>query len=194
MAEVISIQQDAGSTGVGFGEFANVRHRGNSFTAAHNNITGIMLQMNSTGSRDLRVDIYAADGSDAPTGSVLGGHTIPNASLSTAYTQYTFSSPVTGLSVSSKYIFVLSPYAAGVYADDYRDFVMSNANPYAGGVHKKYESGAWTTESGLDFKFRIYADDAASTSIKVVNGLAIASVKVVDALAIASVKTVNGLA
>jgi len=162
MAEVISIQQDTSTaTGAGFGEIAGNKHRGQSFTAIHNNITGVMLEMASTGSKDLRVDIYATS-SDLPTGSVLGGYTIPNASLSTAYTQYTFGTPVTGLSISTKYCFVLSPYSGGVYSDEYRDIKVSNANPYADGVHLKHE-GSFAAESGLDTKFRVYADDAAGT-------------------------------
>lgn len=44
---------------------------------------------------------------------------------------------------------------------------------------------------GLSFSVK---ESAASTSIKTVNGLAVASVKTVNGLAIASVKTINGLA
>lgn len=160
MAEVISIQQDASTGAAGFGEIAGNKHRGNTFTALHDNVTAVMLQLDSTGSKDLRIDIYATSG-DLPTGSSLGGYTVPNASLSTSYTKYTFSSPVTGLSIGTKYAFVLSPYSAGVYSDDYRDMRISNANPYADGTHFKHE-GSFATESGLDCKFRIYANESAT--------------------------------
>lgn len=155
MTDYASIQQDQGSASVGSGEFSGVRYRGNSFTAQATDINAIWLQLNSTGSKDLTIEVYAADGSDNPTGSLLGSHTIANASLTTSYTKYTFGTPVTGLTIGNKYIFYYYPTTSGSYSDDYRDFTMSSSNPYSGGVHKKYESGAWVTESGLDVKFRI---------------------------------------
>lgn len=70
------------------------------------------------------------------------------------------------------------------------------SNPTIGSDKRQNLNAYFADETGTtnDPKLVVVHTAGASTSIKTVNGLAIASVKTVNGLAIASVKTINGLA
>lgn len=162
------VNQPAGTTGSGFGEFAATRYRGMTFRATTTTINAIAMKLDSVGTKGLKIFLYAADSSDLPTGSELASWTIANGSLSTSYTKYSLT-PYTSLTVGNLYAIYYAPWDVGgtdTYVDDYRDIQWKNANVYGAGKPIVNTAGTWAvSDSGnLDQHFEIFGSNVIGDS------------------------------
>lgn len=143
-----------GGTGIGSGQIAGVKSRGQAFTPTVATISSIAFYLKSQGSTDIKLYLTDVDQSTKlPTGSPLATWTIANANIVVAYTTYTLSPAYTSMTPGHIYAIYFEPSSGGSYSDDYRDLDMNITNPYAGGLMFKYESSAWAAEAGVDMVF-----------------------------------------
>jgi hypothetical protein len=112
-------------------------------------------------------DIYAADGSDFPTGGSLGQASIASSSLNTypswSDPVFTFN-PVVTLAASTQYCFVLST-SSGSYDTDYIYIGATLGNPYANGLMAGYAAPDWVDQSSFDISAVIRSPDLPSKPI-----------------------------
>lgn len=172
MAEVIDQENISGTIGIGFGDTGNGRdYMCQGFIPTLDNITAVSFQLNSTGSKGMKVWIDNADASYFPTGAVgvgIGGATeIPNGSLTTSLTKYTLASSVT-LVPGNRYVICSAPWntSTHVWEADYRDVKSSVSNPYANGrrVHADaaYTSFGAPDSGNADILFRTYGESTTT--------------------------------
>ena len=150
---LIDQANNTGGLGIGFGQLAGVRYRGQAFVPTQATLNSVAIWYRSLGTTDTTVTLTAIDAGNLPTGVALYTWTIPNSQLQVGLTTYPLPTPYTGLTPGSKYGVYLAPTVGGTYTDDYHDLEMSNTNPYAPADSFKYESGAWARETGLDWVF-----------------------------------------
>ena len=172
--DILTNAQDSEGSSFGFGEFANVRYRGQRFTPKiDGEITTVGFSRNK-GSQGIKV-YFDTVTSNAPTsspGSELYSFTITNANVIDEYGEYALPTPlaVTG---GTEYCFYIAPWdtSGNVYADDYQD---TRGVSVTGGGEITNTTGTWSMEN-LTFHYRIYitVDDtlAADTYYWRVRGL-----------------------
>lgn len=153
--DILTNAQDSEGSSFGFGEFANVRYRGQRFTPLiSGEITTVGFSRNK-GSQGIKV-YFDTVTSNAPTnspGSELYSFTITNANVIDEYGEYALPTPlaVTG---GTEYCFYIAPWdtSGNVYADDYQDV---RGVSVTGGGEITNTTGTWSMEN-LTFHYRIY--------------------------------------
>lgn len=135
-----------------------------SFTAETDMITSIRIYgfRQGTVGGNFTIDVYAADGSDNPTGSILATINTPGASISTSndtYT-YTFSSPL-AVTKGNKYVIVMSATGGTSNSNDINIGIRSGGSLYAGGIWgTSSDSGSsWSNAPTTDMRFDMIGYD-----------------------------------
>jgi hypothetical protein len=129
------------------------------------NLSSITIKARKYGSPTgtITLSIYAANGSEKPTGSVLGSLSIDPSAWSTTETdyKYTFASQIT-VTAGVKYCMTLNA-GAGTSGTNYWGLWTKGTNDYAGGNDGiSTDSGAtWTIFAG-DFYFKTWYNPAAT--------------------------------
>lgn len=134
----------------------NNRQFAQSFTpSVTGNLDKLYLNIQKNGTPgNLIVEIFAADGSDKPTGSVLATQTISDSSVSSDTSgppklEIAFSSPA-ALTASTKYVFVLRAPSGGLFSNFYRMYGRTGGSVYSGGkLHYSLDAGSvWNDPTG----------------------------------------------
>ena len=161
------------------------------------NATSIKLWMYNTGDctgQTITASLRATSGA-IPTGADLGGimGTMDAGTITTdkggALYEITFSSGI-ALSTSTTYAIIFRNNTSGTYYP--RLFGDTPGLGY--GYCRSTNSGSTWGDYPFTLYYEVWGEDLPTTSIKSVDGLAIASVKSVNGLAKASIKNINGLA
>lgn len=97
----------------------------------------------------LRAEVYAVDGSGAPTGGVLAtSDTVPGPASTAVATSLAFSTPAV-LEANKRYAVVI--VGSTTYS-----FVYSNTDVYAGGTGIQQTGGPWAVVPTADIKFQLF--------------------------------------
>lgn len=177
LSEIISVQNQTGSTGIGFGDTGNGRdYLVQGFVPTLVNISAVafyIVSKDANADIGYKIWIDRVDINSNPLGAVevgIGGATeITNAQLVTgALTKYTLDSLVS-VSPGTRYGLCVVPYNTTTNAkvSSYQDWHSSTANPYAGGrrVHLdgSYANPVAPDSGNADIRFEIYGySDIAS--------------------------------
>lgn len=135
--------------------------RGQSFLVSSgiNSLAKLRLKLNKSGTPvgNFVVDIYLADGSDKPTGSILGTASMLSTDISTTATIYDFIFNLP-ISPSTKYVFVCKADSCPNFSNCIRIY-FTNDNSYSGGMYCRSENNgsSWTTLAPTDFYFIEYS-------------------------------------
>lgn len=178
MAEILDQEHTGGTNNAGFGEWAGVRYRGMGFKPSLASMTALSFQINSVGSRGMKVYIDTADADSLPShavGSEVYSFVITNANLSATLNKYTLPAELV-VTPEAQYCYYLAPWntTTDVYADDYRDAKWKNSNGYARGkpiVFANWSGSAFAVGDGgnLDANFRTYGNEASTFVPKVIH-------------------------
>ena len=204
MANIKDQENTTGGSSIGFGDASNGRDymvQGFKPSSSVENITHVSIDMDATGSKDLKIWIDTADANSEPDNGVggIGGSTlIANADLSTSLKKFALSSSVS-LTAGNQYVICAAPWDISLddWAEEYRDWNSSTANPYANGkrVHldDAYANPTAPDSGNADIVFETWGDEPVTgpANLKTVNTVAKASVKTKNGVAIGSVKTIN---
>jgi hypothetical protein len=154
--ENVDSEQNSTGTNFGFGEFANMRYRGQAFTVAE---TGTITKIGfarDKGGEGIKVYFDTVDVDDLPehaVGSELYSFTITNANVIDEYGEYTLPVPL-AVTSGTDYCFYLAPWdtTGDAYSDDYRD-----CRGIASGGRQISYSGGFFTEN-LTFQYKVYVE------------------------------------
>lgn len=170
LIEFVDQVQNVGTHGVGFGQFAAVRYRGQGFIPTYSFLSAIEFQRN-LGSQGIKVYIDTADVNSLPlhaVGSELYSFVIPFSQLSASLTKYNLPVllPVTP---GVQYVFYLAPWntTTNSYQDDYQDAWFQTADVYPRGKSPINTNGTWAVSDtgNLDMNFKTYGFAGDATTI-----------------------------
>lgn len=135
--------------------------RGQSFLVSSgiNSLAKLRLKLVKVGTPvgNFVIDIYLADGSDKPTGSILGTASMLSTDISTTATIYDFIFNLP-ISPSTKYVFVCKADSCPNVSNCIIIY-FTNDNSYSGGMYCRSENNgsSWTTLEQTDFYFIEYS-------------------------------------
>lgn len=165
MAQVISTQQTVNNNaGAGFGQWANVRYRGQVFTATQSSISALLFycQFDGGGSHiGFKVTIANVNQTtNLPMTDIYSFTIAYNQYTQNKYNRFTLPAAVTGLSVGTKYCIYFAPWntSTNAYADYYRDLKWSNSDADYAGKAIRNDNGTWSVESNLQLYFQLFYD------------------------------------
>jgi hypothetical protein len=177
------ITQAVGGTNRAIGQSSVTEDRAQQFTALSASISKAALSLRTSGTPtdDLSIELQT-DAAGIPSGTVLASDSIPAASLTAAYVNYTFDLP-SQLTIGGLYWIVVGRTGA-LDGTNFYQWDSTGTSVYAGGLSGLLSSGSWTTSATIDLVFIVYGIPSTSIATSATAADAIVTTLGVDRLAV----------
>lgn len=150
------------ASGVGFGEYANVRYRGQTFIPSQSRIDAILFYCQydgGAGNIGFKVHFYNVDqDTHLPTTEIYSFTITTEEYTSNKYNRFVLPASITGLDTETEYCVFFAPWDtdADEYSDYYRDLKWDTNAGYSDGMALVNTAGSWATDSGMDLVFQLF--------------------------------------